>query len=477
MSEDLLHDTTGLVLRLTVTDVPKTRVQNVHRAGFSNKIPCLAGSVPAALVHGAFLEECSDTDAHAVVQELRRVLMCGAVLRVVGKATQLTRPLWDIEMLLQEAGFVNAPEHYGPMLHFFEGLGATEEEAHCIQVTAPSCMFENDGGEQPIAVCIPTYCRADCSSVCKLRRALGSVAAQQNAPPWHVFIVGDAYERHEELLWVVQKCLPKGSFTVCNYHIPGERGRVPPDQTLWYVAGATALNCGLNQAFAHGYKWAAHLDDDDEWAPDHLWHLAAGIARHPTASLVHTQSQYNYCARFPALCKSDITKGHVSLSSNVIHSSTAINLAKIGSLRYPCRCPMAGDAYMWEAIQAAHGLDSIVHIPAVTVWHLSEAGSSEITKLQRLLFQDLSLWDDPVDCVIKSAVFIRLGGQVPLEATASTCLWDAWKNVLVAGGVIQFRASAIPFVLAVSGEVCIQNSATAEEYQLRCPGYVHVYCA
>lgn len=217
--------------------------------------------------------------------------------------------------------------------------------------------------EVSFAVVMATYTRSDGSTPDKLRRALLGVAAQE-WPLWHVFIVGDAYENMSELQTVVAQCIPASRVTVANLKTPGERGVLT--EYLWQNAGATAVNTGMAAAEAAGFVWAAHLDDDDEWTPDHLRCLAAGIDRGPKeAQLVHTQAQYLRLRPFPTLpVNDDVSVGRVAIPCNVVHSSVALRT----HLRYKTSGNYAADEMLWRSVPAK----ATVHVPACTVFHLTE---------------------------------------------------------------------------------------------------------
>ncbi len=338
-----------------------------------------------------------------------------------------------------------------------------------LEATKPPASVSSFGALR-MAISLATYYRPGGTTPSKLRRALKAVRDQVDAPPWHIYIVGDCYDSDDELSCIVQEELPAGSFTLFNLHEPGERGKVPPCE-LHGNAGATAMNCTLDLALAAGFTWVARLDDDDEWSMDHLYHLSRGILAYPDAVLVHTQSQFQHRLKFPWCEVSEITRGGLpTLRCNVIHASVALNVPKLGRLRYKTRGPEWADAAMWRAIENTFSTLAEVHVPAQTVWHLSELGTSEIQKVDRLIFPDRALEPPSPDTRDSSVALVRFGGETS-HIEFFLCL-QKWLPKLIPGGVVQFRVP--PHVDVAGLSPYVELSESAKEYDLRTPGFAHV---
>ena len=114
-----------------------------------------------------------------------------------------------------------------------------------------------DEKEPLVTVRMATYDRADVL----LERSIPSVLAQ-SYQHFEVVVVGDGCtdDTAERLARLGD---PRVRFVNLPYH-----GVYPSDPARrWMVAGAPAMNLGAQLARGH---WIAHLDDDDEFSPEHL---------------------------------------------------------------------------------------------------------------------------------------------------------------------------------------------------------------
>ena len=110
-----------------------------------------------------------------------------------------------------------------------------------------------------------------------LRRAIDSVRAQRDAPPWEMCIVGD--------------CTPDDSAEVVASYGDGRlRFHNLPEKSPPGAHGAIAKNHAISE-MARG-EWIAYLDDDDEYAPDFLRTMWAAAAARQDCRLVYCRAVY-----------------------------------------------------------------------------------------------------------------------------------------------------------------------------------------
>lgn len=110
-----------------------------------------------------------------------------------------------------------------------------------------------------------------------LRRAIDSVRAQRDAPPWEMCIVGD--------------CTPDDTdAVVASYGDPRLRFFNLPEKSPPIAHGAIAKNHGIFQMSRA--PWIAYLDDDDEYHPDFLRTMFDAIASDPACPVFYCRCQY-----------------------------------------------------------------------------------------------------------------------------------------------------------------------------------------
>lgn len=123
-----------------------------------------------------------------------------------------------------------------------------------------------------VSIITSTYTRSGL-----LRRAIDSVRAQRDAPPWEMCIVGD--------------CTPDDTdAVVASYGDPRLRFFNLPEKSPPIAHGAIAKNHGIFQMSRA--PWIAYLDDDDEYHPDFLRTMFDAIAANPEYSLVYCRAEY-----------------------------------------------------------------------------------------------------------------------------------------------------------------------------------------
>jgi GT2 family glycosyltransferase len=132
-------------------------------------------------------------------------------------------------------------------------------------------------GEAKISIIVPTYNRAELL----IERTIPSVLVQ-TYNNWELIIVGD--QMSAEQAAALTKAASGDSRI--RFHNLKRRGRYPElDGPRWYVAGTKPVNFGLR--IAQG-QWIAHLDDDDQFLPDHLAALLH-CAQRERAEWVHAK--------------------------------------------------------------------------------------------------------------------------------------------------------------------------------------------
>lgn len=129
-----------------------------------------------------------------------------------------------------------------------------------------------------VSVIIPTLNRARTI----IDRTLPSLHAQ-TYKNWNVYIIGDGMTA-EDAQPLEEIDDPRVVFVNLK-----RRGKYPKARgPLWYTAGIKPINFGLRIASGH---WITHLDDDDEFTPDHI-SLLLDLARARNAEWTHGKVQF-----------------------------------------------------------------------------------------------------------------------------------------------------------------------------------------
>lgn len=230
-----------------------------------------------------------------------------------------------------------------------------------------------------IAVTVATYRRGDGSTPKLLRRALDSVMSQTHMD-WHVFLVGDRYDRPQEIQELLQQ-YPAHKITWKNLAVADERDHCTDPAVLWRTGGVTAFNTAIEEALMAGHAYIAHLDHDDVWEPAHLQEIVQAISL-TGASWICTRAQHFDGQILPRLINcADHIVPFTPVYSSVIHSSVCMDFRAI-PLRYRNLWKLnndqsrASDSDMWERCRRYildHGLRSVA-INRVTCLHQQEQG-------------------------------------------------------------------------------------------------------
>ena len=233
-----------------------------------------------------------------------------------------------------------------------------------------------------LAVVITTYRRRDGSTLRYLEKAIDSVF-KQTYKNFRIFVVGDNYERPDELFDLCSKYDQK--FIYCeNIDRPSERDlyqEIP--NAVWCYGGCSANNYAIQKAVDLGFPYICHLDHDDLWEETHLEEIAKCIEE-TQALWICTRSRYLQESNlFPPITHKNKRDGdYVEFypqAERVIHSATCINYRDIpirqtDVYKETGNVGLPGDAYTWERMREwliASGKKSYL-IDKVTCIHAEE---------------------------------------------------------------------------------------------------------
>lgn len=118
-----------------------------------------------------------------------------------------------------------------------------------------------------LAIVIPTYWKLDGSTKTHLAKALESIASQMHND-YLVFLIGDKYEKEDELI-ELSKILDPNKLYLENLEVAVEREKYNGID-LWRTGGINATNVGIRKAMEMGYDYVCHLDHDDFFLENHL---------------------------------------------------------------------------------------------------------------------------------------------------------------------------------------------------------------
>jgi glycosyltransferase involved in cell wall biosynthesis len=201
-----------------------------------------------------------------------------------------------------------------------------------------------------LAIVMSTYYRKDNKSLEYLTNSLNSILSQtyQN---YKLFLIGDKYEKHEEILPLISK-FNNDSIYFENLPYAKERDKYI-GYCLWSYGGTNAMNYGVNKALNEGYDYICHLDHDDWWYDNHL-ELINKCIIDTNSDWMCTKSTYNNPNIFlPILDNNDDYVPFLPKPCGLIHSSVCMNFRKI-PLRYRDIFDETGsiglptDADLWE---------------------------------------------------------------------------------------------------------------------------------
>ncbi|MGC1549885.1 MAG: glycosyltransferase [Rhodanobacter sp.] len=264
---------------------------------------------------------------------------------------------------IQHVQLMQAQQRIELMQQFFDEHGRREKtrlrsnDLARLERIRASTGYAAAYAEQPlISIIVPTYNRAKII----IERTLPSILRQDYAH-WELLIVADCMDEADAaLLRDAAAHDPR-----VHFHNLKRRGNYPSMKgPKWYVAGTKPMNFGLRCARG---AWIAHLDDDDEFMPQHLSTLlqAAQTARSEWAhsKVLFVDDQGNE----QCLVGSDTpAHGMISRIGSLYH-------AGLKTFRYNPGCWKyfyPGDWDLWERLLQM-GV-SHAHAPLVTAIHHGE---------------------------------------------------------------------------------------------------------
>jgi glycosyltransferase involved in cell wall biosynthesis len=151
-----------------------------------------------------------------------------------------------------------------------------------------------------------------------------------------------------------------------RYHELPTNGPYPAGKNAWYVSGAHALNKALELADG---DYIAHLDDDDEWKPNHLQDLVT-LIESGGYDFVYSQCLVKY----PDFVKKPdrVIGSPPPLKSGHICHMSILYKSSFKNIKYVTDCSEPGDWVRINKIQSA--ANKIGFLETVTcVWNASGA--------------------------------------------------------------------------------------------------------
>jgi acetyltransferase-like isoleucine patch superfamily enzyme len=160
----------------------------------------------------------------------------------------------------------------------------------------PSKFLKNRLQNKHVII-IPTYYRQNGKTFIYLQKSLNSIF-EQTFTLWDLIIVGDKYERINELNEIIDNLKEKlinqhkNNKIILLHNDNVERDYLTDKNKLWCCAGANSLNLGLKYARENGYIYYYHLDDDDYWYPNHMEEISKIYSKYDKCIFINTKSSY-----------------------------------------------------------------------------------------------------------------------------------------------------------------------------------------
>lgn len=236
------------------------------------------------------------------------------------------------------------------------------------------------------AIVMATYERADGKTLLYLNRSFKSIAAQ-SYDDWVLYLVGDDVPILDAWVQQLENIIPSNKIIIANKQSP-ERNYIKNKEKLWMVAGAGAMNYGLNMARYDGFKYYVHIDDDDYWDKNHLWCLANIYHLYPNCVFAYTRSTFPKNKEVPFVPFQNISQIYennlLPSGCNVVHSAVSFRMDLIPFSYFTTYIEdeITGpvDALLWNKIKDFIIQDNkreftAVYIPLCTCYHDFEGSS------------------------------------------------------------------------------------------------------
>jgi len=236
-------------------------------------------------------------------------------------------------------------------------------------------------GPTKFGICMATYQRKNGKSPEYLIKSLTALM-NQTATNWHLYLVGDNYENHDELVQTIS-FFPTDKVTAVNLTTAPERENISDRMDLWKVAGSSAFNHSHQLAVNDGCDYILHHDDDDPFHIKKIQILNYVLSQYPDPIYLFHYSLYVSNMILPRESIHSLSPNNLKIQKeNAIHSSIAIHRTIASSFQYDGYRPektiyTCGDMQLIEYLgqQLQDTSKYCIFIPLVLCSHLIEKES------------------------------------------------------------------------------------------------------
>ena len=236
-------------------------------------------------------------------------------------------------------------------------------------------------GPTKFGICMATYQRKNGKSPGYLTTSLTAVM-NQTATNWHLYLVGDKYENHEELVQTIS-FFPPDKITMLNLPAALERENISNQMDLWRVGGANAMNHSHQLAVQDGCDYILHHDDDDPFHIKKIQILNYVLTQYPDPTYLFHYSFFLSDMILPKESIQSLSPNNLQIQkNNAIHTSIAIHHTVASSFQYDGYRPekttyTCGDVQLIEYLgQQLHDTTKYcIFIPVVLCSHLIQGES------------------------------------------------------------------------------------------------------
>lgn len=236
-------------------------------------------------------------------------------------------------------------------------------------------------GPTTFGICMATYQRKNGKSPEYLTASLQAIM-NQTATNWHLYLVGDKYENHEELVQTIS-FFPSDKITMVNLPTAPERENISNVAHLWQVGGSNAFNYSHQLAVHDGCDYILHHDDDDPFHIKKIQILNYVLSQYPDPLYLFHYSFHISNMILPLELIQSLSPNNLQIKQcNAIHTSIAIHHTVASSFQYDGYRPEK-TTYVCGDIQLIKYLEQQLHdttkycifIPFVLCSHLIEKES------------------------------------------------------------------------------------------------------